>query len=49
MIDGQEFQIVKIFYQPDELQNYLSQVGFIADVKVTENYFIYAHARKGNN
>ncbi|BAY66167.1 hypothetical protein NIES22_62800 [Calothrix brevissima NIES-22] len=47
--DGQEFQIVKIFYQPDELQNHLSQVGFIADVKVTEHYFIYAHARKVNN
>jgi demethylmenaquinone methyltransferase/2-methoxy-6-polyprenyl-1,4-benzoquinol methylase len=47
--DGQEFQIVKIFYQPDELQNKLTQVGFIADVKVTEHYFIYANATKFEN
>ncbi|WP_246275688.1 class I SAM-dependent methyltransferase [Brasilonema bromeliae] len=44
--DGQEYQIVKIFYQPDELQNKLTEVGFKADVKVTENYLIYANGRK---
>ncbi len=44
--DGQEFQIVKIFYQPDELKNKLTQVGFKAEVKVTERYFIYANATK---
>ncbi|MDF5730920.1 MAG: class I SAM-dependent methyltransferase, partial [Rhizonema sp. PD38] len=44
--DGQEFQIVKIFYQPDELKNKLTQVGFNAEVKVTERYFIYANATK---
>lgn len=44
--DGQEFQIVKIFYQPDELKNKLMQVGFKANVNVTERYFIYANATK---
>ncbi|MHC5718539.1 MAG: class I SAM-dependent methyltransferase, partial [Nostoc sp.] len=43
---GQEFQIVKIFYQPDELQDQLNETGFQAEVKVTDNYFIYAHGRK---
>ena len=44
--DGQEFQIVKIFYQPDELQDKLKQVGFHAEAKVIDNYFIYAHGAK---
>lgn len=44
--DGREFQIVKIFYHPDKLQNKLTQVGFKAHVKETENYFIYASGTK---
>lgn len=44
--NGEEFQIVKIFYQPDELYKKLLKVGFKADVKVTNNYFIYANATK---
>jgi demethylmenaquinone methyltransferase/2-methoxy-6-polyprenyl-1,4-benzoquinol methylase len=44
--NGEEFQIVKIFYQPDELYNKLLKVGFQADVKLTNNYFIYANATK---
>jgi demethylmenaquinone methyltransferase/2-methoxy-6-polyprenyl-1,4-benzoquinol methylase len=44
--DGQEFQVVKIFYQPDSLTQQLSKVGFNADVKLTENYFIYASGVK---
>jgi 2-polyprenyl-3-methyl-5-hydroxy-6-metoxy-1,4-benzoquinol methylase len=44
--DGQEFQIVKIFYQPDELHNKLKKVGFQVEVKVTNNYFIYAQGKK---
>lgn len=44
--NGQEFQIVKIFYQPDELQNKLNQAGFQAEVKITDNYFIYVHGKK---
>jgi len=44
--DGQEFQIIKVFYQPNELQDQLNKAGLQADVKVTDNYFIYAHGRK---
>ncbi|WP_339377690.1 class I SAM-dependent methyltransferase [Calothrix sp. NIES-2100] len=47
--DGQEFQIVKVFYQPEELQKHLTEFGFIADVKLTEHYFIYANATKLEN
>ncbi|MCV3214610.1 methyltransferase domain-containing protein [Plectonema radiosum NIES-515] len=44
--NDEEFQIVKIFYQPDELYNKLLKVGFKADIKVTNNYFIYANGTK---
>jgi demethylmenaquinone methyltransferase/2-methoxy-6-polyprenyl-1,4-benzoquinol methylase len=44
--DGQEFRIVKIFYQPDELQEKLKQAGFQAEIKMTDNYFIYAYGIK---
>lgn len=44
--NGQEFSIVKIFYQPDELQDKLKQAGFQAEVKITDNYFIYAYGIK---
>jgi hypothetical protein len=44
--DAQEFQIVKIFYQLDELKDKLKKAGFQAEVKVTDNYFIYAQGKK---
>ncbi|MBN3994612.1 MAG: class I SAM-dependent methyltransferase [Nostoc sp. NMS2] len=44
--NGQEFQIVKIFYQPDGLKDKLKKAGFQAEVKVTDNYFIYAQGKK---
>jgi 2-polyprenyl-3-methyl-5-hydroxy-6-metoxy-1,4-benzoquinol methylase len=44
--DGQEFKVIKVFYQPDELQCKLKKARFQADVQVTDNYFIYAHGRK---
>lgn len=44
--DGREFKIIKIFYEPNLLKDKLRQVGFNADVKVTENYFIYANGIK---
>lgn len=44
--NGQEYQIVKIFYQPDELHDRLIKTGFASEIKVTENYFIYVNARK---
>lgn len=44
--DGQEYQIVKVFYQPEQLSNKLTKAGFQPDVKVTDNYFIYANGTK---
>ena len=44
--DGSEYQIIKVFYQPDELQARLARHGLQADVRTTENFFIYAHGRK---
>ena len=44
--NGQEFQIFKIFYQPNELKDKLKKAGFQAEVKVTDNYFIYAQGKK---
>lgn len=42
----QEFTIVKVFYQADELQEHLEKIGFKAQVNVTDNYFIYANCQK---
>jgi demethylmenaquinone methyltransferase/2-methoxy-6-polyprenyl-1,4-benzoquinol methylase len=44
--NGQEYKICKIFYQPEQLQDKLIQAGFQANVNMTDNYFIYATARK---
>lgn len=44
----QEYQIFKIYYQPNILLDKLTQVGFQASVKQTNNYFIYAEGKKVN-
>jgi hypothetical protein len=44
--DGKEFQIVKIFYPPDGLQQQLTAVGIDAEVHLTDHYFIYASGTK---
>jgi demethylmenaquinone methyltransferase/2-methoxy-6-polyprenyl-1,4-benzoquinol methylase len=44
--DGQEFRIIKVFYQPDSLQKRLEEAGFGSEVKTTGRYFFYAAARK---
>jgi len=40
--DGREFQVYKVYYQQDSLLEKLAKIGFKSEVKVTENYFIYA-------
>lgn len=42
--DGREFSIVKIFYEPTELTSSLSALGWDADVRATDEYFIYGSA-----
>lgn len=44
--NGQEYQIVKVFYQPKLLHDKLIQAGFQPNVKLTDNYFIYATGTK---
>ncbi|MBE9193011.1 class I SAM-dependent methyltransferase [Gloeocapsopsis crepidinum LEGE 06123] len=44
--NGQEYQIYKIYYQPNVLLDKFIQVGFQASVKQTNNYFIYAEGIK---
>ncbi|MGB7341433.1 MAG: class I SAM-dependent methyltransferase [Phototrophicaceae bacterium] len=44
--DGREFQIIKVFYDRDELQSELAQVNIDADVRLTNEFFIYAHGQK---
>lgn len=42
--DGREFRIVKLFYRPDELRAKLATIGWRADIRQTEHYFIYGEA-----
>lgn len=44
--DEREFQIFKIYYQPDDLANKLTQAGFQAEANLTDTYFIYAQGVK---
>lgn len=44
--DGRNFQIIKIYYQTDELTQALIRNGIAAEAKFTDNFFIYAHGRK---
>jgi 2-polyprenyl-3-methyl-5-hydroxy-6-metoxy-1,4-benzoquinol methylase len=44
--DGQEFRIIKVFYEPEALQKRLAAAGFDGEVKTTGRYFFYAAARK---
>jgi ubiquinone/menaquinone biosynthesis C-methylase UbiE len=44
--DGSEYQIVKVFYKPAELQAKFEQSGFDAAIKATDHYFIYGYGTK---
>ncbi len=39
--DGQEFRIVKVFYQPEKLAAHLAALGWQAQVQATTHYFLY--------
>lgn len=46
--NGQTFEIFKVYYQPDLLEDKLIQTGFQnVEVKTTDNYFIYSSAEAG--
>ncbi len=42
--DGNEYRIVKIYYETEQLRRLLDKAGFDADVHFTDRYFIYATA-----
>ena len=44
--DGRSYQIVKIFYEPAELQQALAALGWRVDVARTETYFIYGQGAR---
>ena len=44
--DGREFSIVKVFYDPAELTIQLDALGWDAEVRATEEYFIYGAASR---
>lgn len=44
--DGREYEIVKIFYDPDALQAALAAAGIQAEPKLTPTFFLYAHGQK---
>jgi demethylmenaquinone methyltransferase/2-methoxy-6-polyprenyl-1,4-benzoquinol methylase len=43
--DGREFQIVKVFYRPEELAERLDALGWSLSVRATDHYFLYGHGR----
>ena len=44
--DGREYAIVKVFYQPAQLQQRLHDLGWAADCRATANYFLYGSAER---
>ena len=48
--DGQTFEIVKVFYEPGELGRRLDGLGWQADMRGSETFFVYGSAGlKGKN
>ena len=45
LADGRRFEIVKIFYDPDELAARLRSLGWEASVRRTERFFLIGEAR----
>jgi demethylmenaquinone methyltransferase/2-methoxy-6-polyprenyl-1,4-benzoquinol methylase len=46
--DGREFQIYKIYYNPDRLTERLRTLGWCFDIRQSERYFIYGSGRLQN-
>jgi hypothetical protein len=44
LYDGSRYRVVKVMYEPDELQSLLHDHGWTAEVKATR-WFIYGSAR----
>ena len=44
--DGQTFEIVKVFYEPERLEAQLGALGWHAEVGQTETFFVYGSAQR---
>lgn len=44
--NGAEYQIVKVFYEPDALREHLAQAGMRATARTMATFFLYAHGQK---
>jgi demethylmenaquinone methyltransferase/2-methoxy-6-polyprenyl-1,4-benzoquinol methylase len=44
--DGRTFEIVKVFYEPEDLRERLTRSGWQAQVAATEHYFLYGQAAR---
>ncbi len=44
--DGREFEIVKMFYQPEELERRLSQLGWQARVQSSGKFFLFGECTR---
>ncbi len=42
--DGREYEIIKVFYRPEQLAARLSEFGWTAECHATPNYFLYGSA-----
>ena len=45
--DGRSFEIVKVFYEPEELEQRLYQLGWIFAVRQTAEHFLVANGMRG--
>ena len=45
--DGREYQIVKVYYDPDELEGKLRMRGWKGEVRTTEHFFLYGEFETG--
>ncbi|HYB24800.1 MAG TPA: class I SAM-dependent methyltransferase [Solirubrobacteraceae bacterium] len=44
LADGREYRIVKRFYEPDQLQRMLGELGWNSQIHTTREFFIYGRA-----
>ncbi len=44
--DGRVFEIVKVFYEPNDLRERLAALGWLAQAAATEHYFLYGQAAR---
>ncbi len=48
LADGREYRIVKHWFQAEELQRLLGELGWSARIAATDEFFVHGHARPGS-